>query len=239
MNDFRSALRLSLPVLGAYLFLGITYGLLAVGMGYELWVPVLMAVVVYSGSVEFIALTLLMGAFHPLSALAMALMVGARHLFYAITMLSRWQGAGWRKPLLIYWMSDETFALNYANGGSYAQQLWVSVLDCLYWVSGAAIGYGLGSVAGKAFMQRLEGLDFVVTAMFAAIFMDNYLRHRHSRRSAWLGIGAAGVCLALFGSSGFIVPTMLCILAVLYLKYRNEKTPGAEASDVGKGRGEA
>lgn len=228
-HDFRTAFRLSLPVLGAYWFLGITYGLLAVGMGYPLWMPVLMALVVYSGSVEFIALTLLLGAFHPLSALAMALMVGARHLFYAIAMLDRWRGAGWRKPLLIFWMSDETFAVNYAQGGSFRQQLWVALLDCFYWVTGAAIGYLLGNVAGQALMQRLEGLDFVVTAMFVAIFMDDYLRHRHGRRSAWLGIGAAAVCLLLFGSTGFIVPTMLGILAVLYVKYRHSEAT-AESS---------
>ena len=81
MSSFRTAFRLSLPVLGAYWFLGITYGLLAANMGYSICVPISMALLIYSGSVEFIALTLLLSTFHPLAAFVMAFMVGARHLF--------------------------------------------------------------------------------------------------------------------------------------------------------------
>jgi len=220
MQDFKTAIRLSLPVLGAYWFLGLTYGLLSANMGYGLWVPVVMAMTIYSGSVEFIALTMLISTFNPMAAVAMALMVGARHLFYAISMLDRYRGASWRKSLLIFWLTDETFAINYACRGSFRQYFWVSVLDYLYWISGGIMGYLLGSAMGDMLMQYLRGLDFVVTAMFVAIFMDDYLRHPDTHGSAWLGICAATVCLVVFGAGQFIVPTMLCILAVLYLYYR-------------------
>lgn len=223
MSDFKTALKLSLPVLGAYWFLGITYGLLASSMDYPIWCTLCMAILVYSGSAEFIALTILCSAFNPLSAVVMALMVGARHLFYGITMLDRYRGAGWRKPLLILWLTDETFAVNYANKGSFAQQLWVSLLDYCYWISGGVMGYLLGSTMGESLLQYLEGLDFVVTAMFVAIFMDDYIRNKTTHMSAWLGIGAAGICLAVFGPNQFIIPTMACILLVLYTKYRKEE----------------
>lgn len=49
-------------------------------------------------------------------------------------------------------------------------------------------------------MKYLEGLDFVVTAMFVAIFMDDYIRNKGSHMSAWLGIGAAALCLLVFGA---------------------------------------
>lgn len=223
MEDLRNALKLSLPVLGAYWFLGITYGLLASKMGYPIWLPVSMAMIVYSGSVEFIALTILLGAFHPLASVAMALMVSARHLFYGISMLERYRGAGWRKPFLIYLLTDETFALNYANKGSFRKQLWVSILDYLYWISGGIMGYYLGATLGDVVTKHLEGLDFVVTAMFVAIFMDDFIRHPHDHGSAWLGLGAATACLVLFGASQFIIPTMLLILTVLFVKYRRGK----------------
>lgn len=223
MEDLRNALKLSLPVLGAYWFLGITYGLLASKMGYSIWLPVSMAMIVYSGSVEFIALTMLLGAFHPLASVAMALMVSARHLFYGISMLERYRGAGWRKPFLIYLLTDETFALNYANKGSFRKQLWVSILDYLYWISGGIMGYYLGATLGDVVTKYLEGLDFVVTAMFVAIFMDDFIRHPHDHGSAWLGLGAATACLVLFGASQFIIPTMLLIPIVLFVKYRRAK----------------
>lgn len=222
MNDFKKAITLSLPVLGAYWFLGITYGLLASSMGYPIWVTLSMAFLVYSGSAEFIALTMLCSAFNPLSAVAMALLVGARHLFYGITMLDRYQGAGWKKPMLIFLLTDETFAVNYANGGSFRQQLWVSVLDYAYWITGGVMGYMLGTSMGAEVMHYLEGQNFVVTAMFVAIFMDDFMRNKGAHMSAWLGIGAAGICLAVFGAGQFIVPTMISILLVLYIKYRKE-----------------
>lgn len=222
-QNFKQVFKLTIPVLGAYWFLGITYGLLASEMGYSIWVPVSMAMIVYSGSVEFIALTMLLGAFHPLASVAMALMVSARHLFYGISMLERYRGAGWRKPFLIYLLTDETFAVNYASKGSFRQQLWVSILDYLYWISGGIMGYYLGATLGNVLSKYLEGLDFVVTAMFVAIFMDDFIRHPHDHGSAWLGLGAATVCLVLFGASQFIIPTMLLILTVLFVKYRRAK----------------
>lgn len=221
--DFKHAFQLSLPVLGAYWFLGITYGILAASMGYSIWVPLSMAIVIYSGSVEFIALTILCGTFNPLAAVVMALTVGARHLFYGISMLDRWRDAHRLKPLLIYLMTDETFAINYSQKGSFRQQLIVSILDYLYWITGGLMGFCLGANLPQNWMQQLKGLDFVVTAMFVAIFMDDYLRNRETHLSGWLGIGATLACLVLFGAQQFILPTMALILIVLYVFYKRKE----------------
>ena len=67
----------------------------------------------FAGSVEFVTVNLLLGAFHPLQALAMALVINARHLFYGISMLDKYKGTGWKKFYLIYGMCDESFSINY------------------------------------------------------------------------------------------------------------------------------
>lgn len=136
MKEFRQALKLTIPVLGAYWFLGATYGLLAANMGYDLWIPLMTMMLIYSGSVEFIALTMLASPFNPMAALSISLMIGARHLFYGISMIERFRNAKWRKPFLIFWMSDETFAINYSSNGTHTQFLWVSLLDYFYWIVG-------------------------------------------------------------------------------------------------------
>lgn len=223
MHHLKTAFRLSIPVLGAYWFLGITYGLLAANMGYDIWIPILMAAVIYSGSVEFIALTMLAGTFHPVGAVAMALTVGARHLFYGISMLAKYRGARWKKPFLIFWLTDETFAINYNNQASHTQQFLVSLLDYIYWISGGIMGYLLGSAMGEKLMSHLKGLDFVVTAMFVAIFMDDYIRAKDTHDSSRIGLVAATLCLLVFGSDKFVIPAMLCILITLYLKYKKTK----------------
>lgn len=207
--------------MAGYWFLGITYGILAHSMGFSIWYPMSMALFIYSGSVEFLALGILLADFNPVSAMAVALVVSARHLLYGISMLERYKGTGWRKPLLIFWLTDETFAINYnARGQSPAVMLWVSVLDYLYWLTGGVMGY----LCGSLFTFDLRGLDFVVTAMFTTIFIDQYLKDRE-HRPAWIGIGSTALCLLLVGSKYFIVPSMVCILLGLMVMRKRMEEP--------------
>jgi len=170
-----------------------------------------MALFVYSGSAEFLGLGMLLANFNPLGAASMALVVGARHLFYGISMLDRFRGMGWRKPFLIYWMSDETFAINYnASQSTPTEMLLVSVLDYSYWITGGFMGYMFGSLL----KIDIHGLEFVVTAMFTAIFMDQFLKEKE-HRPAWIGIGCTAVTLFVFGSQYFVIPAMVGILLML------------------------
>ena len=50
-----------------------------------------MSLVIFAGSIEFVTVSMLLAPFHPLSALVMTLMVNARHLFYGIAMLDRYR----------------------------------------------------------------------------------------------------------------------------------------------------
>ena len=80
--------------------------------GFSFWYPMLMSLLVFAGSMEFVAVNLLLGAFNPLQALVMTLMINARHLFYGISMLDRYKGMGWKKFYLIFGMCDESFSIN-------------------------------------------------------------------------------------------------------------------------------
>lgn len=210
-GSLKIAFKRSLPVLTGYWFLGITYGVLACAMGFSYWYPLSMALFVYSGSAEFLGLGMLAANFNPLAAASMALIVGARHLFYGISMLDRFRGMGWRKPFLIFGLTDETFAINYnAKNATPREMLMVSLLDYFYWISGGFMGYMFGS-----FMNvDIHGLEFVVTAMFTAIFMDQFLKEKE-HRPAWIGVGCTALSLFFVGSQYFIVPAMVGILLLL------------------------
>lgn len=224
----RTAFPLTLPVMAGYVFLGITYGILMVSQGLPPWLPIVTAAVIYTGSMEFLLASILVSSFNPLSAFATAVMVGARHLFYGISMLDKYRNMGWKKFYLVYTTSDETFAVNYSanipadidRGWFY---LWVSLLDQSYWVIGSA----LGGLAGTLITFNTKGLDFVMTAMFVTIFMNQWLKdgegfHDFFRNhvSELVGLGASVFCLILFGADRFIIPTMGLILAVLTLSRR-------------------
>ena len=142
-------------------------------------------------------------------------MIQARHLFYGIAMLEKFKGTGRKKPYLIFGMCDETFSINYSavippdvDRGWF--MFFVTLLNQSYWVLSAM----LGSIVGDVIPFNTEGLDFVMTAMFVVIFLDEWKKEKQ-HISALLGLGISALCLALFGATNFMLPTMVCILLVL------------------------
>lgn len=223
---FRHAFRASLPIMAGYGFLGITYGIYMHELGFSFLYPMLMAMVVYAGSAEFLLGNMLLGSFHPLQTFLMILMVNARHLFYGLAMLERYRGLGWKKFFLIFGMSDETFALTSSttvpdgtDRGWYL--LWLTWLDETYWVAGATIG----GLVGPLLTFDLRGLDFVLTAMFTAIFADNWMRE-NGHVSSLSGLFFCGLALIVFGPDRFIIPSMVVILVFLTLMRRKLEKGG-------------
>ena len=212
---FRAALPYSLPICIGFLFIAMSYGFLMRSRGFSAFYPMAMSAFIFAGSMEFVAVELLLSAYAPLHAFLLTLMVNARHLFYGISMLEKYKGMGWKKPYLIYGMCDETFSINCSaeipegidRGWFY---FFVTLLNQFYWVASAT----LGGVLGSFIHFNTEGLDFVMTAMFVVIFMDQWLKEKH-HFSAWIGLIASVACLLIFGADNFLIPTMICILVAL------------------------
>ena len=147
----------------------------------------------------------------------MTLMINARHLFYGISMLDKYKGTGWKKFYLIFGMCDESFSINYtAKIPENVDKSWfmffVTLLNHFYWFFGAT----LGGIFGSLIHFNTEGLDFVMTAMFVVIFLEQWLKEKN-HTSALLGIGLSLLCLLIFGAEDFIIPAMLAMLGVLTL----------------------
>ncbi|MCI9135850.1 MAG: branched-chain amino acid transporter AzlC [Lachnospiraceae bacterium] len=212
---FRCAFPHTIPIFAGFWFLGLTYGVYMNVSGFSFWYPALMSLTIFAGSIEFVTVNMLLGAFNPLQALAMTLMINARHLFYGISMLDQYKGTGWKKFYLIFGMCDESFSINYtAEVPDDVDRSWfmffVTLLNHFYWFSGAT----LGGIFGSLIRFNTEGLDFVMTAMFVVIFMEQWLKEEQ-HTSALVGVGLSLLCLLAFGQDGFLVPAMAAILAVL------------------------
>lgn len=205
----------TIPIFAGFCFLGMTYGIYMKVSGFAFWYPMLMSLVIYGGSLEFVAVSMLLAPYAPMQAFLMTLMIQARHLFYGIAMLDKFRGMGWKKPYLIFGMCDETFSINCtAEIPENVDRGWfyffVTLLNQIYWVLGATAG----GLVGGLIRFNTEGLDFVMMAMFVVIFLEQWRKEkRHD--SAAVGMAASVVCLAIFGADNFLIPTMVCILAVL------------------------
>lgn len=214
---FTAAFPQTIPILTGFLFLGLTYGIYMNVSGFSFIYPMIMSLTVFAGSVEFVAVNLLLGAFSPVQALIITLILNARHLFYGISMLDKYSGTGLKKIYLIFGMCDESFSINYtAQIPDGVDKGWfmffVTILNHMYWFVGATLGGLFGSVLSF----NTNGLEFVMTAMFVVIFLEQWLKDKNHTNSI-IGIAASVVCLAIFGADKFMIPSMLLILALLTL----------------------
>ena len=217
----RAAFPVTLPIFAAYWLIGLGYALFAMRQGMPWWFPALTAAAIYSGSVEFILASMAHETFRPAAVFLMAFLVGARHLFYGVSMLDRFKGAGWRKFFMVYMLADETFAITWnarvpEGVDRHSFQTAASVLLWTYWLSGTLAG----TLAAHALPIPLDGGEFVMTAMFVAIFAENW-RTETCHAGSLAGLGASLAALFAFGPDAFMVPAMAGIVALLLLLRRH------------------
>lgn len=212
----------TIPVMVGYLFLGMAYGILMSVNGFPAGLTCLISVFVYAGSLQYVGIQLLMAAVSPLTAFLMALMVNARHLFYGISFLGKYQKMGKTKPYLIFGLTDETFSIICneeipENVSAENVYFWITFLDQCYWVAGSAAG----ALLGNLFTFNTKGLDFALTALFVMIFTEQWM-HAKQHWPALTGLFCSLLCLCLFGADTFIIPSMAAILGVVTLYYKKE-----------------
>lgn len=212
---FRAAFPSTIPILAGFLFLGMAYGIYMNALGFEPIYAMIMSLIIFAGSMEFVAANLLLVAFNPLNALFLTLMLNARHLFYGISMLDKFKGTGKKKYYLIFGMCDESFAINssakipaHVDKGWY--MFFVTLLNHSYWVVGATVG----SLFGSVIKFNTEGLEFVMTALFVVIFLEQWMKE-DKHHSSLIGLGVSTLCLIIFGGENFIIPAMLLMLGLL------------------------
>lgn len=209
----------TVPVLTGYLLLGFGFGIVLKSAGYGIPLAFLMSLLIYSGSMQFVAVGLLAGGAPLVTVALTTLMVNARYLFYGISMLKKYNSVGKCKSYLIFALTDETYSLVCRDKAELpqAEQLryctYVSALNHVYWVAGAL----LGAIVGTLVHFNSEGIDFVLTALFVTVFLEQWMTTK-KHTPALIGIGASVICLLIFGSESFLIPAMLVIALLLCMQ---------------------
>lgn len=205
----------SVPVMAGYIVLGIGFGILLHDAGYGIGWAFAMSALIYAGSMQYVGVSLLAGGASVVTAILTTVMVNARHLFYSISMIGRYQNAGRYKPYLIFALTDETYSL-LCDGQTPAGEdpdlyrFLVSAFDQCYWVTGSV----LGSILGAALPFSTAGIEFSMTALFVASFTQQWL-DSHDHTPAAVGLAGSLACLLLFGAERFLIPAMLVITLTL------------------------
>lgn len=206
------ALKLTLPVLCGYLFLGTAFGATLAQAGFGPAWALMMSALVYAGSLQFVMVPL-MASGAALGTVALtALMVNARHLFYGVSYIERFRRMGRLRPYMIFSMTDETYSVfcGLPDGESDGVLFRVALYDQLYWVVGSIVGAGLA----QQLPFDLTGIDFAMTALFIVICVERAM-NRADRLPMAIGGACAAVCLLLLGPDRFLAPALAATAALL------------------------
>jgi len=225
---FKAALPYTIPVLMGYLFLGIAFGVLLSSKGYHVGWATLMSVTIYAGSMQFVAIELLVSSFNLLHVFLVTMLVQARHLFYGLSMLDKFKASERLKPYMIFSLTDETYSLLCgAEPPKGVSRKWfmffIALLDHSYWIIGGIIG----NLAGTVFKFNPTGIDFAMTALFVVIFVEQWEKTKQ-HTPALLGLGLTLISLWIFGTEVFLIVAMIAIFVSLTLlqgRLRKEEEP--------------
>ena len=207
----------TVPVLTGYLFLGAGFGILlgektGLGVGWA----AMMALTMFAGSGQYLAVSLIADHASLISVAIATFMVNARHIFYGISLLGPYKGAGKKKTYMIFGLTDETYSLVTQNEPPEGMKrhtycFLVTLFDHIYWIAGCSLG-NLLSLLPISF----EGVEFVLTALFVTMFVEQWVSSKN-HLPALVGLGSTALCLLIFGSEYFLIPSMILIATLLIL----------------------
>lgn len=214
-SALRAAFPYTLPIMAAFLVLGMAYGILMRTAGLAVWYPILMSITIFAGSMQFVAVNLMTQPFSWVNALVLTLLVNARHIFYGLSLLKTYRGLGKKKLYLIFGLCDETFSLvsgieppeGVDRGWFY---FFITLLDNSYWVIGSA----LGALFGELLVFDSRGIDFSMTALFLVMFLSQWEKEKN-HVSSLCGLLVTALCLVIFGTEYFVVASMVGLLVML------------------------
>lgn len=179
------------PVALGMVPLGLAFGLLLTQLGFAWWWAPIFSFVIYAGSMEFLALTLVTGGVGPVSAALYGLLVNFRHVFYALNYpldkVRGWLGKGYG----MYALTDETYAILAARYGGRGmgnsdgdvsedagwtgrQILGIQVVLQAGWVGGGL----LGALGGEALPFQVKGMEFALTALFTVLLIEAFNNYK-------------------------------------------------------------
>lgn len=216
LNTLKKSFHATIPVMAGYIVLGAAFGILVTDKGYNFFWALLMSTIIYAGSMQFVAINLITSGASIISTALITFMVNARHIFYGISMLDKYENTGKLKPYLIFSLTDETYALVCGeipeNINRKHYYFLVSLLNQFYWILGSVIG----AIIGASLKINTTGIDFAMTALFVVIFTEQILSKK-DYASAIIGVFSSVICLLLFGSEHFLIPAMIVITTLLLI----------------------
>lgn len=217
-NAIKAAFPYTIPVCLGYVPLGIAYGLMMANANYGVLWGLFSSLLIYSGTAQFVSVDFLANATALLQIAIIIIVMNSRMMFYGLSFLDRFNGMGLKKWYMIFALTDETYALLSATKiPEHIEEkkfmFAIAALNQSYWVIGGVIGI----TVGNSIQFNSEGVDFVMTALFVVLCMDQWKAYA-SHEPAWIGLSCSVIALIIFGASNFMIPALIGIIAVMVFR---------------------
>ena len=218
-REIRAALK-DLWVVGLGLIpLGLAFGLVMTQAGFAWWWTPIFSIIIYAGSMEFLAVQLVTAGVGPLSAAVTGFMVNFRHIFYGLTFPRHHISSRLGRAYATYALTDETYAVisslppSTRSTLSGTRILTTEIVCQLLWV----IPGILGALLGVVIPPEVKGMDFALTALFVVLAYESFTSNRDF--SLPITATAIAIVFAIIAPSWLLMIALTTYFLVLVLRY--------------------
>lgn len=206
LQQWRAAISDSWAVGLGLVPLGLAFGVLITQSGFSWWWAPIFSIVIYAGSMEFLAIGMVTAGIGLVPAAITAFMVNFRHIFYGLTFPRHKIRSRWLRGYSTYALTDESYAIVSAkdNGAKMSGQriLAVQVLCQLAWVLPGIVG----ALVGTTLPAGIQGMEFALTALFVVLSWEAFTANRDYS----LPLSAALLAIGF----GVLLPNHMLVLAL-------------------------
>lgn len=216
-NLLKAVIKTTFPVLLGYLSIGFAFGAMIQGIEFNFLWAGLMSIVIYAGSMQYVAVEIFSNGIGLINVAIMSLIVQARHMVYGLSLLEKFRGMGKLKPYMIFALTDETYALLASakapdNINPKIFYFLIAFCNHMYWI----IGSVLGAIIGSVINFNTKGIDFAMTALFIVICTEQLLTYP-TKLPTIIGGACAFGALVIFGGRNMLIPAIISIILILFV----------------------
>lgn len=211
----------ALPLLGGYIPVAISFGLISVQAGFSALESTLISALIYAGASQFLFIAMVASGAPLWLVVVMTLLINARHLVYGPN-LAPYLPSGRCWPWLMHGLTDQIFALAHSRLPQLAESQrlgWYTAAALLAWLSWIG-GTALGALAGVQITERWpllgDVLPFALPALFLVLLAPRFTSPQWSATLV-CAIGVALLLKLLGIHNGAIPLAALAGMAMFYL----------------------
>ena len=205
--------------------LGLAFGLLMTQSGFAWWWTPIFSTVIYAGSMEFLAIDMVLTGVGPVSSAITGFMVNFRHIFYGLTFPRHRIHSRLGRAYSTYALTDETYAIVSSlptdDRPTGARILTIQIFCQALWVGGGIVG----ALAGQVIPSTVQGMEFALVALFVVLAMDSFRNNQDL--SLPLSAAMVGILAAAFAPGQLLMVALSAYFILLIIRYLSPRVDAA------------